>query len=136
VGHHGCRGTTTAAMVHRVLSIDVCVVHGNIHLPATIRLYCSREQFIPPLARVTFSELIDVHADGGQLGTERPLGEKLMCAPPRNRSNTDCFLMDHSLASHHEAPKIRSVFTGVWGYTVHACVDATIKSHHAVFFLR
>jgi hypothetical protein len=26
VGHHGGRGTTTAAMVHRVLLIDMCSV--------------------------------------------------------------------------------------------------------------
>ncbi len=35
MGCHGCRGTTAAAMVHCVLSINMCVVHDLFNWPST-----------------------------------------------------------------------------------------------------
>ncbi len=70
MGHHGCRGTMAAAMAHRVLSIDVCVVRDLYlpHLPATIRLfariaraiYPSRTSMVPALVKMR-SGVLSMH---------------------------------------------------------------------------
>ncbi len=64
MGHHGCRGTTAAAMVNRVLSIDVCVVH-DLYVP-----YTFPPQYDCLLARAIYPScsLLEKRVEGSSLG--------------------------------------------------------------------
>ena len=57
MGHHGCRGTMAAAMVHHVLLIDVCVVRDmyvKYTFPPNKIVYCS-QAFYPTCSLVFIS---------------------------------------------------------------------------------
>ncbi len=72
----------------------------------------------------------EVHADGGQLGTDDRWAR---CASPRSGLNTHGFLMDHSLTSHHNALKIPCVFRSM-GIIHHACTCRRYNQIPSIFF--